>query len=87
MPELVELLCVPATLTPKFASCARVTPVNVCTRAAEVVVRVIACDDPINVDPSRSCTDAADRTEVEFTCAVTVTCTWSMVAPAGIPAS
>ena len=26
MPELVELLCVPATRTPRFAICARVTP-------------------------------------------------------------
>ena len=67
MPELVELLCVPATLTPRFAICARVTPVNVCTRAAEPVVRVMACDEPINVDPSRSCTDAADTTVVLLT--------------------
>ena len=67
MPELVELLCAPATLTPRFAICARVTPVNVCTRAAEPVVRVMACDDPINVDPSRSCTDAPETTVVLLT--------------------
>lgn len=79
--DVVVVALVPVIRTPRFASCDGVTSVNVNVLAfVVVVVKFIACGDPINVDPSRSCTSIFEYRDVLLTYVHTRTATCSTVA-------